>query len=140
MIGATIPIRPTARPRYSAVIPMPPKIPDRTDHPRSIGPGIGSARSDREHGDERHPDQLRHQHDTEDRGLAADEPAAEITRPPGDGRGEREEDRRELARERSDQAAPSTTPASGATDEGSSTPSSTDAGPGSSMTRSAAAS
>ena len=43
--GATIPIRPTASPRYSALIPMPPVTPPSTLQPRSAGSGAVSPRA-----------------------------------------------------------------------------------------------
>ena len=40
--GATVPIRPTASPRYRQLIPTTPAMPDTTDQPTSAAPGHGS--------------------------------------------------------------------------------------------------
>ena len=85
-----------------------------------------------------HPDELRQEHDAVDGRAPAGQPTTEVGGTPRRGGGEPERDRRGSRRERVDQpVTPMGAGSSGASD-GSSTPSSTAVGPGSSTTASAA--
>ena len=80
--GATMPIRPTASPWYSAVIPIAAEHAG-DDAPDRRPPAVGtvSPRSQGQDEGERHADQLRDEHDAEQRGPPGQQAATEVARP-----------------------------------------------------------
>ena len=97
--GATIPIRPIASPRYSAVMPAPPASPAATLSTTSVPVGSRFGSDDGDDQGHRHPDELGEQDDAQKRRPTRQETATEVAGSPRDRRHETEDDRRRLGRE-----------------------------------------
>ena len=136
--GATMPIRPIASPRYRAVIPMPPRLPatKAQQQVRRAGYGLTAKHGDGER--EGHADDLRQQDDAEHGCAPAGQPATEVAGAPGGRSGQPERDGGRPRGQAVDQAPTPVGTVSSPASDGSSTPSSTAVGPGSSTTASAA--